>query len=1304
MAEPSDHPADGSANARRRNRLTYLLLTIGSIALMAAVAVYALRAMQSYTFQKERGFRTLVEVSKQLENVQEALVTSLNTYDVHTASKGTESTFTQSMAIKGLKYQNVGVQSSFYEEQCRPAKTWSREMFFFYPQSTATTFALLTCPKPSIPGGAPDLKSAGIDDQRAGFRGDLSTAIRGIVSQRYFDEVVVSLEGGDILVTSGAEDEDGTGSAGFYAKPTRALNITDTKRLLLKANAEIRLAGLDQEPGKEDKGKNDDSAPTTRTPAEPIVFSETIGDQSYRVFMIPFRPEFAWYVPGRSDATVKSDSAGTAGPADTTHERYSRQRVFYLFGFKKADFQADVSAALGPQGNFVVAIVTLLALFAWPLARLHVKHPNDALTRHEILAAVLAVMLIPAVLASTSVWLWRYQTLTAWADDAAARYAKDLRATLQSELQSDVATLRKARDCYREAAPDATFELPQRCPPASASASNANAVEARDVITAEERARFKLVFATDKTGLMMRRRYTVFRDAYYTTLSLGEREYFKALQQGQSWKIGSDQASFVAQRLFSKTDSARMLQVAIPRVDGPEEFNGIVAGSNRVHALVGAVTPLFLRFAVIDVSTGAVVFHSDDSRSLSENFFVESGNNEDLAATVAAGQSASVSGEYMGKRQRFYYAPLQAVPWGVVVFYPTGMLAELPSQSCLSALTAYGAAFISVLVVLLATLAAIGRTRRHRLARWIWIQYSRSAVAMRIGYVSAALLLLSLCLTFMALDRHKLAIAAGFLCAMLVLAAIISPRPRSLRGGLIIGMTLLAITFSAVPVAWLSISYDDAQLDGFIRDKLKVVAADIGHREQVIADDLARWGSLRDDQPRANDLLLKAIFPPQSLYGGIAGFDSGSNGQWNVNVFEPPPFVSAHLPSFGLWRKEVRRHTAETVAQIRRIRLTEARHAWPITDAAVTSAGRPIRISLDYHGNAVPGASPADHEDHETNIDNDSFLWTVLDLLAVLLALGLTGGVTYLFARRVVRTAHSLTTDVSGPLRYPYVFCSASLERAQILEALADLRQGTICATDVWREKLSAFTELHVSAPKLLVLTHVDLAFIDPLRRTALLDLLETLLARVDVNLILLSATSPLSLLHRPEEYPDLKIGATLSANDHVRWNAVLTALAARTSPVIASASGYAAENDAAYRQIWTLCSLAERHLLHSLAIGNLANPRDKALRILLAKGLVHFDPLLTISRKGLKKFAAATEVRMARGAATDGSRAGGKAVRAILVVIVLLAAIALSWAAGNTLRFLTGILVAALGFVGQFSQAFSMIRGGGGGGGGEKS
>ena len=106
----------------------------------------------------------------------------------------------------------------------------------------------------------------------------------------------------------------------------------------------------------------------------------------------------------------------------------------------------------------------------------------------------------------------------------------------------------------------------------------------------------------------------------------------------------------------------------MPRCAPTDVFCGIVTGDSRVHALTAKIDPPLLRFAIIDRDSGTVLFHSDDSRSLAENFFTETEHDADLHAAMRLNTAGHFRGRYVGDPHRFYFKPIDAVPWAVVVF------------------------------------------------------------------------------------------------------------------------------------------------------------------------------------------------------------------------------------------------------------------------------------------------------------------------------------------------------------------------------------------------------------------------------------------------------------------------------------------------------------------------------------------------------------------------------------------------------------------------------------------------------------
>jgi hypothetical protein len=88
-------------------------------------------------------------------------------------------------------------------------------------------------------------------------------------------------------------------------------------------------------------------------------------------------------------------------------------------------------------------------------------------------------------------------------------------------------------------------------------------------------------------------------------------------------------------------------------------------------SLYDAVLPGGYQFAVL-APDGTVVFHSDPTRNLRENFFAEVDNNPTLVSRVRMHAKGAVSSNYMGHPHRMYVQPMSAGnqngPWSIVIF------------------------------------------------------------------------------------------------------------------------------------------------------------------------------------------------------------------------------------------------------------------------------------------------------------------------------------------------------------------------------------------------------------------------------------------------------------------------------------------------------------------------------------------------------------------------------------------------------------------------------------------------------------
>ena len=243
-------------------------------------------------------------------------------------------------------------------------------------------------------------------------------------------------------------------------------------------------------------------------------------------------------------------------------------------------------------------------------------------------------------------------------------------------------------------------------------------------------------------------------------------------------------APLVLERIFNLTDGRRSTQFAIPisysfagptargqpAYDAMQRYNiqrglnasekaeepALITFGLTMRSLHNPVLQSGLNFAVIENSSGRVLYHSDDERSLVENFFQETENNPKLRAQIRAaegmqdltgGEPAAANdhhdewelkqftGLYRGANSRFWADQLHPqIPWTLVVFDDSGdrrsgvtLLFTVSILLCLGTLSA-----------LLLVLAIMSALRIHAL-HWLWPQESKFGLYPALGIAALVL-------------------------------------------------------------------------------------------------------------------------------------------------------------------------------------------------------------------------------------------------------------------------------------------------------------------------------------------------------------------------------------------------------------------------------------------------------------------------------------------------------------------------------------------------------------------------------------
>jgi len=164
-------------------------------------------------------------------------------------------------------------------------------------------------------------------------------------------------------------------------------------------------------------------------------------------------------------------------------------------------------------------------------------------------------------------------------------------------------------------------------------------------------------------------------------IPLGDFQHFRDIRSGRTWSLKNSSDQFTVEPLRSPTTSEMAFVFAVPNgvktspsSKGPEvptaDKAPVIAVNVKPQSLVDPLVPPGFGFAVI-AEDGRVLFHSTSALSLEENFLHELSDAGPIARAMNVGGEARWTGDYHGRRHRFYstpFATLDNCPWRLVTF------------------------------------------------------------------------------------------------------------------------------------------------------------------------------------------------------------------------------------------------------------------------------------------------------------------------------------------------------------------------------------------------------------------------------------------------------------------------------------------------------------------------------------------------------------------------------------------------------------------------------------------------------------
>jgi len=1255
LADAGDN-SDQGVPTRRRPTLWQVVTICVGVAILSAILYYSSATAREIAFKDERAFRVLDEVATQirnLENSRATLLRSMPTILAQVAPLCTDDGSGEPRASQDFPEWAAKILYSIYLARldlpdARLCSSPTEKAGDVSAPSRLAKVVIATCAhsggEVALSVSIPDNRLISIlcqDKERIVAQESLEKATAQFVSQDFFDEALLALSDGTVVGEFPVHDPASRDNAvKLHSVIADRLNILNAKALFEPADASTVASasaiGSTATAGSATSQTSLPSNASRRGPTQglqPVAFDTKIGDESYHIYVLPFRQAY------RLQLAENIDEA----------ETNKAPNYLYVVGVHRITVADEIIHALWPFGLWVITLLIGLNLVAWPLLSLAFGPAEESISARKAVACALGVLVLPAILTVAAMSLWSMFELESWIRVKANAYAQELTRQLQRDIHDGAKILTSFRKAYKPFVPvqpytercqrDFRAELSKvfpscdsaiadahgpligfheeggprfACLPGEDSKHGSSCSVRLGGQSAPHWSQIRNILALDINGKQFGPVFTVFKSGQVKPgLDASDREYFQALKHGQARiaEDAEDPIAFVAQRLFNRGDASKALQIAVPLCDSSQasdasNFCGLITGDLRMHSLIAAIDPPLLKFAVIDTSTGTVLFHSNDRRGLAENFFRESGRDPSLLAAINSERTEEFSGRYLGDPHHFFYVPVKDVPWGVIVFYSDKELGDLPFRAGTAALATYGGLFLGVMIVLLFARWLVQLFRPDfpsllDLAKRLWPRlplrdWHRDISRLRPSLWAVYILLVATLFGLPSVTAISLALVA------MVVAALSGRifRPSSERKSQRTAaqqhtecVAILLTAISVVPAYGLFGVFHRLQLDALIRDGLVQAAFQTQKRYDLIQQDLRRW------------------IPP--------------NGQeWVKGARQfPDPWRLVLEPDMGM------SDSNQAVPSDLSIKST-----CPDTE---DSALGPQTTNLAGPSDFSSKSKCLDPEDKALGPED-------INMLEHLVWLATVGSADQ--RRRIAlldeqKKQHVPRTDIR---------CGVD-KRTSMESCVVRMADGT-------------YMTLQTPAAQSGLLIQQD-------REWTAGRVLGIVAALIGVAL-----------------------GTSCIASLLTKRLFGLSACYASRQDTDPTACPYNTKN---FKQEWKKLARPERLVLYQIASGHLANPRNEVVvDRLFAEGLIHLAPWPALRWPELEQLILRSET--AREFAQwqkDAAKGVWKTIRVPLFIFLMVLIAWLSWAAGGSMKAISAILLAAVALLSQLTQLFNFAR-----------
>ncbi len=504
----------------------------------------------------------------------------------------------------------------------------------------------------------------------------------------YFDQILILNSEGQVLYRSGEEEQISiANSSGLPIQANRNdfARFADLSGLLQKASQTGGILEL----------RNENSPDVALAATYSRVVEQAIGDMPHLFFLQPLRPPLI---------------------ENNTKSNTDKQPWHVIGVVRKSQLLADVSGlSLNVMGALI--LILLLVLLVLPLLKLRFAAITEPIGKIQVYLIGTSLLLGTAIATLILLDLRAYGGLKDQMDETAMQISSRMRGEFDKEL---IQAIEFNKAAFPNELPTGQIPIPT-CYRTGARGVESENIGNDTVWNEEHYPPYELAYQLDAEGRQAGCQRT-YRDSYARRIAVPKRQYFLHARDGPVWESLSGD-SFFLERIFTYDHGFWLTALSMPlkSLDVKEGGQAIATAQVRVtlqvmQSFFATVMPPAFGFAVLEDASGKVIYHSDNSRSLLENFYVETDNNERLTTTIRARGEIMTSGNYHGEGHRFYTAPLDTTPWSLVVFYDKTLMRTVNFETLISTTTA----LIFYVLAILLGLLTYRLIARHQRWRFIW--------------------------------------------------------------------------------------------------------------------------------------------------------------------------------------------------------------------------------------------------------------------------------------------------------------------------------------------------------------------------------------------------------------------------------------------------------------------------------------------------------------------------------------------------------------------------------------------------------